>query len=93
MPKINHVNIADEQNRVYCRKTYGVVVLDENHTENMCKKCPMFTGSAQGDGVECSWLDVRAINNPQVVTDPHLEKDQIFIAEATKADKKLTIDK
>jgi len=50
---INHLNYLDNEGRVYCRahnelKTLGTMD---------CFNCPLFRGSLQGAGVECTYLD------------------------------------
>jgi len=87
MASVNHINFVDDQNRVYCRSRKKVVVFDESHQKDFCSSCPMFRGSAQGEGVECEWEDVRDIPNPYMVKQPIIEKNHIVTAEA-KANKK-----
>ncbi|WP_270363951.1 hypothetical protein [Bacillus paranthracis] len=68
---INHLNYATETGHVYCRRLEGVVRLDQEHFADNCSTCPMFSGSLQGDGVECEWVDNRPdVTNPHPVTDP-----------------------
>lgn len=90
MPKIvNHVNIADVDGQIYCRKLDRVVTLDGNHTDNHCSVCNMFTGSAQGSGVECEWTDTRPnIQNPHVAPDATIESDDITINDFRNKKKK-----
>lgn len=59
MPYINHINIADFNNNVYCRKLDRVVTLDENQQQINCFNCKFLSGFAQGQGVECYWNDPR----------------------------------
>ncbi|MNW28241.1 hypothetical protein D3C74_50630 [compost metagenome] len=95
MAYVNHVNLTDSEGRVYCRKRNSVVTLDETQSTNYCAKCPMFAGSAQGEGVECRWSDPRKdLDGVHVVIDPNLEKDQVKIADILNDDKdRLVVDK
>jgi len=82
MKKVNHVNLMDSENRVFCRLLNKVVVLNEAHQRDFCSGCDMYQGSAQGEGVECSWDDIRNVANPLIVTNPELERDNILTSEA-----------
>lgn len=85
MAKVNHINIVDENGNVYCRLRNLVVEFDEYHQENFCSNCPMFAGTAQGEGVECEWEDDRPnIENPYMVTNAFLEYQNIVTHEAKK---------
>lgn len=86
--KINHINIANSEGEVYCRLLDKIVTLDENHQKNYCGKCKMYAGSAQGNGVECEWDDVRDLPNPSVVYNPSIEKENIVSQEAIERLKK-----
>jgi hypothetical protein len=77
---VNHINLADEEGNVFCRKKNEVVTLDDYHFTNHCSKCDMFVGAAQGGGVECEWTDLREkVKNPFVVSNPYYEKNQVII--------------
>lgn len=48
-----HLNYVNKAGRIYCRKFNSLQFL-----ENLdCAECPMFLGTIQGNGVECSWID------------------------------------
>jgi hypothetical protein len=79
---VNHINIMNDENEVYCRLRKKVVELDEIQQRDYCGSCHMFRGSAQGRGVECEWEDVRDIPDPYMITRPHVEKDHIVTTEA-----------
>lgn len=85
MAKINHINIVDENGKVYCRRRKKVVEFTENHQRDFCGDCPFFRGTAQGQGVECEWDDVRNIESPYIVTRANTEYRHITTEEA-KAD-------
>lgn len=91
MPKYNHINIADQFGNVYCRKLDKVVELSHSHSEYHCSGCPMFAGSAQGNGVECLWFDPRKLQEPYVVKNPVREFQSITIADETTPKVKLTV--
>jgi hypothetical protein len=86
---VNHVNIADSEGKVYCRKRKAVVELDDYHIENHCAGCDMFAGMAQGEGVECEWTDLREdIKSVRYVTSPYQEENQVISQDAkNKLDK------
>ncbi|WP_284644157.1 hypothetical protein [Paenibacillus silviterrae] len=73
MRNIRHVNLADQQGRVYCCLRNRVVDLDDAQKERFCSSCIMYAGDAQGLGVECEWEDARAVEDPHTVTDPQEE--------------------
>lgn len=91
MADINHINLTNSEGQVYCRKRNKVVVLDGRHTQEYCNKCPMFQGSAQGEGVECRWNDLRALQDPTLVIDPQQEKNQVLIADETAVKETITV--
>lgn len=95
MAFVNHVNLAaPESGTVYCRLRNKVVVLDENHLDNYCATCPMFRGSAQGEGVECYWNDKRkGVTSPHVVVEPVKELNQVLIADVITPDSSIIVDK
>lgn len=82
MKNVNHINVADRTNEIYCRLRKKIVAFDEAQQRDFCEGCPMWRGSAQGQGVECEWEDVRDIPNPYIVTDPLVEKNHIVTSEA-----------
>jgi hypothetical protein len=73
MSLINHVNIANEENRIYCCLRNRVVRLDEKHKAAYCAGCSMYEGNARGTGVECVWDDHRTVSNPHIVRNPETE--------------------
>lgn len=78
MAKTNHVNIADSQGRVYCDKTRAVEKLDNRFQDKYCGDCPFYNGSAQGQGVECSFDDPRyKTEGIHVSNDPYREQYEI----------------
>lgn len=85
---VNHVNLADSEGRVYCKKLGNVVVLDGDHIKNFCSGCNMYAGSAQGNGIECEWTDSRDVFSPHVVNDPTVESDSINVEEMKKRRKR-----
>ncbi|WJH37066.1 hypothetical protein N6H14_16150 [Paenibacillus sp. CC-CFT747] len=70
---INHVNIANEDNQVYCCLRNRVVTLDPEHKAHFCSGCKMFKGEAGGAGVECLWEDQRQVAEPYQVSNPYEE--------------------
>ena len=86
MAKINHINYATA-GKIYCRLRNKVVDLDIEQQRDYCSSCPMFNGSAQGQGVECLWEDNReGIQNPHYVTRARTEKDWLMTDEAKRGD-------
>lgn len=73
MPMINHENIADSNERIYCCLRNKVVSLDDAHKTAFCGSCKMYRGDAGGAGVECAWDDARDITEPYRVADPYAE--------------------
>lgn len=82
MKLVNHVNIIDDNGQVYCRLRNKVVDFNESQQKDFCSDCPFFRGTAQGQGVECEWKDVRDIPSPYIVTRAGTEKRHITTAEA-----------
>ncbi|WP_409342701.1 hypothetical protein [Paenibacillus sp. MBLB4367] len=73
MTMINHINMADENGRVYCCLRNKVVTLDAKHTKTFCGGCKMYRGDAGGQGVECAWDDARGVSEPYRVSNPQEE--------------------
>jgi hypothetical protein len=73
MRNVKHVNLADQEGRVYCCLRNRVVKLDDEQKERFCKGCIMYSGDAQGLGVECVWEDIRPVADPHVATEPYVE--------------------
>lgn len=94
MSFVNHINLPDENNQIYCRKRNKVVVFNEDHISQYCSNCQMYSGSAQGEGVECYWNDPRKdLKDYYTVVDPQLERDQLIIWDNTEPNEKLVVDK
>lgn len=92
MPLVNHVNLVSPEGTVFCRLQDAVVTLDDNHQSQFCANCPMFRGSAQGEGVECYWNDKRkGVLNPHVVVEPVKEREQVIINDMLNPDEKLVV--
>ena len=54
----NHINYPDFQGNVYCRKDNVIMNMDKSGKFwSKCVKCPMFAGTYQGEGIECTWDD------------------------------------
>lgn len=64
---VNHLNLISD-GKVYCRKTDSVVEFTDEFVNTTCVGCPMFSGTVQGQGVECEWADSRPVGNPHIVT-------------------------
>jgi len=80
--KINHINYATA-GKIYCRSRDKVVDLDVEQMRDYCSECPFFNGTAQGQGVECLWEDVReGVQNPHIVTRGNIERQWVITAEA-----------
>lgn len=73
MKRINHINLKNVEDQVYCCLRNKIVDLTEQHLVQYCHGCQMFAGTAQGKGIECSWNDARHVSNPHIVLDPHVE--------------------
>lgn len=73
MRQIRHINLADENSRVYCCLRNKVVKLDEEQKKGFCGSCRMYAGDAEGQGVECIWEDMRPVSNPHMVRNPGAE--------------------
>lgn len=80
--KINHINYVDSNNQIYCRLRNRVVEFNQTQQRDFCSSCPMFRGTAQGEGVECEWEDIRNLKSPHQVFNPSLEYANIITAEA-----------
>lgn len=52
--KVNHLNRPDDKGRVYCKKLNKIRTMDAQFWD-VCTTCPMFSGTVQGEGVECTW--------------------------------------
>lgn len=80
---VNHVNLTDSKGRVYCRMLKKIVELDSYHQRDYCSNCSFFRGTAQGEGVECEWEDIRDnVDTVHVVSRPEIEEANIMSAEA-----------
>lgn len=66
MTMVNHQNIANEQNQVYCCLRNKLVQADMDHKTQFCAGCQMYQGNAGGVGIECRWEDLRT-DAPQLV--------------------------
>ncbi|MCL6459703.1 MAG: hypothetical protein K6T85_17040 [Gorillibacterium sp.] len=73
MTMINHINMANEDNEIYCCLRNKVVRADAEHTQKFCSRCKMYQGNAQGGGIECRWEDSRIGSDWLVITDPFEE--------------------
>lgn len=73
MPLINHMNLANEDNEVYCCLRNRVVTADREHKNTFCLGCQMYQGDLDGQGIQCSWEDDRKLVNPCTITDPYQE--------------------
>ncbi|ALS23883.1 hypothetical protein [Paenibacillus naphthalenovorans] len=73
MRQIRHINLADENSRVYCCLRNKIVKLDEDQKKGFCASCRMYAGDAGGQGVECVWGDMRPVSDPYVVNNPGAE--------------------
>lgn len=73
MRNVKHVNLADQEGRVYCCLRNRVVKLDEEQKAGFCRSCIMYSGDAKGQGVECLWEDARPVADPHVAADPYKE--------------------
>jgi DNA-binding winged helix-turn-helix (wHTH) protein len=58
MPYFNHLNYADQDGNVFCKRRMKVLSIRRLN----CDGCEMFRGSCQGEGVECYWEDKRVID-------------------------------
>lgn len=54
MQMVNHLNKPDNKGRVYCRKLNKIIAMNSQFWD-VCTICPMFSGTIQGEGVECTW--------------------------------------
>lgn len=49
-----HENYPDDKGNIYCRLDNKIAKFDMDK----CYKCPLLSGSSQGNGVECYYEDV-----------------------------------
>ena len=73
MTMINHINLANDNNEVYCCLRNKVVRSDTEHQIRFCSGCKMYQGYAQGGGIECRWEDSRTGSDWLVIKDPFAE--------------------
>jgi hypothetical protein len=78
---VTHVNYTDQDGQIYCCLRNKIVKLDQLQREQFCQGCKMFGGTANGQGVECVWEDMRNVSEPHIVHDPVSE----FIMNQTRA--------
>ena len=65
--KVNHINLPDDKSNIFCKRINGIIHLDQSGKFwKTCRKCTMFNGSAQGEGVECLYDDPDT-NQPVVI--------------------------
>jgi hypothetical protein len=69
---ITHMNYKNEEGNVYCCLRNKVVSLNKVQTLHFCSTCTMFKG-LNSTKVNCSWEDIRDLENPHCVIDPYLE--------------------
>lgn len=56
--KVNHINVPDKSSNIYCQRIKSIIHLDKaGKFWKTCRKCPMFNGTYQGEGVECLYED------------------------------------
>ncbi|UUZ90455.1 hypothetical protein LJK87_31720 [Paenibacillus sp. P25] len=73
MPQmIRHINLADQEGRIYCCLRNKVVLLDEVQRSRFCAG-PDVCRECRGLGVECLWKDSRPLADPYVAADPAAE--------------------
>jgi len=51
----NHVMMPDDNGRVYCYALRKILPLRNLLKQGLCQSCMYYTGSAQGEGIECSF--------------------------------------
>ena len=67
--KVNHINYPDDKANIYCQRIKGIIHLDRaGKFWKTCRKCSMFNGTYQGDGVECLYED-NSTDSPVVYCD------------------------
>ena len=52
---VAHINVSDRKKKIYCYAQNKIV--DFNDILKQCGNCKFFSGTAQGQGIECSWED------------------------------------
>lgn len=76
--EVLHINYANEDGKVYCRKAKSLIDLHGGFQIQACKNCPFFRGTAQGEGVECQWEDSRPdVGDVMATSNPEEEYSEI----------------
>jgi len=73
---VNHLNIANKSENVYCCLRNKIVQLGEPQVSKYCSGCSMFNGLEENyKSVRCLWNDWRHTQDDEdyVVLDPQLE--------------------
>ena len=52
---VSHINIPTSQGKIFCKKNNEIV--DSKEILKQCKSCKYFSGTGQGQGIECVWKD------------------------------------
>lgn len=73
MTMVNHQNIANEKNQVYCCLRNKIVQADIEQQMRFCAGCQMYQGNAGGAGIECRWEDLRTTAPLVIIHDPVAE--------------------
>ena len=73
MPQINHLNYFTGDASIYCEKQGEVVHCDQYFVDTQCCFCTMWSGSLQGEGIECYYDDPDATEDDFVIcaADPY----------------------
>ena len=72
--KVNHINIPDDKANIFCKRINSIIHLDKGGKFwRTCRKCPMFNGTYQGEGVECMWDDNATKDVVSYVIYPEME--------------------
>lgn len=50
---VNHINYPNKRGEIYCRAVNKIIKM----SSAKCGSCPLLSGSAQGEGVECYYYD------------------------------------
>lgn len=65
---VRHINLTNDQGKIYCHKGSAISELDGLHLAGMCWACPYLAGLKQGYGVECLYDDPNVGPNIDEVT-------------------------
>ena len=72
---VSHINIPTSQGKIFCKKNNEIV--DSKEILKQCKSCKYFSGTGQGQGIECWWEDSTVTKSTVTVISPDTEYNRL----------------